>query len=480
MATAPVKIEFGTDGWRAIIAEEFTFDNVRVCAQAVAGYLQEHGLASRGLVVGYDTRFASERFAQAVAEVVAANGIKVALCAAPAPTPVVSYSVLDRGAGGAVIITASHNPREWNGFKYKPEYAGSASPEVVEQLESGIRDIQAGKASVMRIPLAAAQQSGMVETFDPAPPYLQQIERLLDVKRLRDAGLTVIVDSMHGAGIGYFRRILEGGTTRVIEIRDDLNPLFPGMHNPEPIGRNLDALVDRIKVEHADVGLATDGDADRIGIVDERGVFVNQLQTYGLLLLYLLDVRGQRGPAVRSVTSTTMADRLGEAYGIPVIETAVGFKYVGPVMMERNAIMGGEESGGFGFAGHIPERDAMVAGLYAIDLMVHLGRPFSGVLEYLTEKAGPSFYDRVDVTFDPAERAAILQRVADAHPASIDGSAVRSVNEIDGKKFVLQDGSSLLIRFSGTEPLLRIYTETISADRVPRILAVGRQIAGVS
>jgi phosphomannomutase len=319
-----------------------------------------------------------------------------------------------------------------------------------------------------------------VERFDPAPPYFAQVERLLDVKRLRDAGLTVVVDSMHGAGIGYFRRILNGGSTRVVEIRNERNPLFPGMHNPEPIGRNLDALVERIAADKADVGLATDGDADRIGIVDERGVYVNQLQMYALLLLYLLDVRGQRGPAVRSVTSTAMADRLGERYGIPVIETPVGFKYVGPEMMQRNAIMGGEESGGFGFAGHIPERDAIVAGLYALDLMVHLKRPFSGVLDYLTEKAGPSFYDRADVTFDPAERAAILERVAQAHPDSIDGSRVRSVNEIDGKKFVLDDGTSLLIRFSGTEPLLRIYTETTSPERVERILAVGRQIAGVA
>jgi alpha-D-glucose phosphate-specific phosphoglucomutase len=478
VATAPVKIEFGTDGWRAIIAEDFTFGNVRICAQAVAEYLKAQGLAERGLVVGYDTRFGSERFAEAVAEVVAANGIPVGLCSAPAPTPVVSYSVLDRKAGGAVIITASHNPASWNGFKYKPDYAGSAAPEIVADLEERIRAIQDGD-NVRSEPLNEAMGRGIVKRFDPAPPYLEQMERLVDLKRLREAGITVAVDSMHGAGIGYFRRVLEGGATRVVEIRDTVNPNFPDMHNPEPIARNLSPFLDLIRAEHADIGLATDGDADRIGLVDERGVFVNQLETYAIFLLYLLEVRGKRGPAIRSITSTAMADKLGQLYDIPVVETPVGFKYVGPEMMQRDAIMGGEESGGFGFSGHIPERDAILAGLFAVDFMVHRGGPFSKVLEYLVEKVGPWFYDRADVTFAAADRSRILQRVASAEPDAIDGLRVVSMNEIDGKKFALDDGSWLLIRFSGTEPLLRIYTETTSADRVPRIIAAGREIAGV-
>jgi phosphomannomutase len=251
------------------------------------------------------------------------------------------------------------------------------------------------------------------------------------------------------------------------------------MHNPEPIARNLSPLVERIAREQADVGLATDGDADRIGLMDEHGVFVNQLQTYALLLLYLLDVRGQRGPAVRSLTSTSMADRLGKRFGVPIHETPVGFKYVGPLMMETNAIMGGEESGGFGFAGHIPERDAILAGLYALDLLVQRGKPFSKLLDYLTEMAGPSHYDRVDLTFNAADRESIIARVVAARPDAIDGSAVVSRNEVDGTKFMLDDGSWLLIRFSGTEPLLRIYTETTSPDRVARMLGIGREIAGM-
>jgi phosphomannomutase len=477
MATS---ILFGTDGWRALIAEGYTFDNVRLCAQAVADHLQNRDGARRGLVVAYDTRFRSEHFAAAVAEVAAGNGLPVALCANPCPTPVASYSVVDRGAVGGVIITASHNPGEWNGFKFKPDYGGSASPEVTEGLETRIQELQEGRGSVQRMPLQDAEATGLVTRFDPAGPYFRRLEELVDLERIRAAGLSVLVDSMHGAGSGYFKRALEGGATTVREIRAERNPAFPGMHNPEPIGHNLTPLLDEIKSGKVDLGLATDGDADRIGIVDERGVFVNQLETYALLLLYLLEIRGRRGPAVRSLTSTSMADRLGKRYGIPVYETPVGFKYVGPKMMETGAIFGGEESGGFGFGEHIPERDAIVAGLSALDLMVALKLPMSGVLEYLTERAGPSFYDRWDVTYAPERRSEITGLVKAAQPTEIAGLGVVSVNDIDGKKFMLTDGSWLLIRFSGTEPLLRIYTETTSPELVTRILTVGRQIAGVA
>lgn len=473
------RIEFGTDGWRAIIADEFTISNVRICARAVAEHLAETGLAEKGLVIGYDTRFGSERFAAAVAEVVAASGMMVALCSEAAPTPVVSHHIVERGAGGAVIITASHNPGDYNGFKFRGSYGGAASPEMVADVEERVHRIQRDAPAVPYIPLERAMAQGRVERFEPAPSYLEQIGRLVDLPRLRDAGLTVAVDAMCGAGMGYFRKLLSGGRTRVVEIRGEPNPSFPDMHNPEPIARNLAPLIECVRRERADVGLATDGDADRIGVLDERGEYVNQLQMYALLLLYLLEVKGLRGPAVRSLTSTFLADRLGEKYGIPVYETAVGFKYVGPKMIETNAIMGGEESGGFAFAGHVPERDGILAGLFAVDLMVHRGRPFSGVLDYVAEVAGLSFYDRVDITFDDSQRDTILSRVSQANPDQIDGSRVVRVSDVDGRKVTLEDGSWLLIRFSGTEPLLRIYTETTSADRVGRILSVGRAMAGV-
>jgi phosphomannomutase len=472
-------ITFGTDGWRALIAEDYTFDNVRLCAQAVSDWVRAQGKADQGIVIAYDTRFGSDRFAEAVAEVAAANKVPVALCEKPCPTPVASYSVVDRKAAGGVVITASHNPGAYNGFKVKPDFGGSAPPEVTLGLEARIRDLQREGVPIRRMDLSDAERSGTVVRFDPFPRYAAQVAKLLDLERPRQAGLKIVVDSMHGAGSGCLRDLLQGGSTQVIEIRSDVNPSFPGMHNPEPIEHNLVPLREAVLREHADLGLATDGDADRIGVMDERGVFVNQLQTYALLFLYLLEVRGQRGPAVRSLTSTMMADRLGARYGVPVYETAVGFKYVGPKMIETNAILGGEESGGFGFGGHIPERDAPVAGLFLIDLMVALGKPMSQVLDHLTEEAGASFYDRWDVTFAETERKAILGRVSGAAPDKLCGRTVVSVNEIDGKKFVLDDGSWLLIRFSGTEPLLRIYTETSSADQVQRILAAGRELAGV-
>jgi phosphomannomutase len=474
----PTTIEFGTDGWRAIIAEDFTFENVRYCAQAVADYLHESGQAGNGLIVGYDTRFASDRFAAAVAEVAAANDISVYLCNRPEPTPVVSYSVLDRKAGGGVVITSSHNPAPYNGFKYKPEYAGSASPEIVARLEDRIRVHQAA-GSVRRVSFAEAQRRGRVEQIDARVPYLAQMGRLVDLDRLRASGLQVVHDAMYGAGIGYFAHVLAGGRTVVSGLHDEINPNFPGLHGPEPIPPNVDALLATVRERGAAVGLATDGDADRIGLVDEQGHFVNQLEVYALLLLYLLEVRGLRGPAVRSLTSTSMADRLGARFGIPVFETPVGFKYVGPQMIERNAILGGEESGGYGFKDHIPERDAILAGLYLLDLCVQKQQPLSEIVRYLHEVAGPSYYDRDDVTFPADQREAIVNRVNAAEPRSIGGLRVERIDNMEGRKFYLDDGSWLLVRFSGTEPLLRIYTETTSPERVRRILDEGHAMAGV-
>jgi len=368
-------IRFGTDGWRAIIAEDFTFANVRACAQATARYVKEAGLAERGMVVGYDTRFASEDFATAVAEVLAANGVPVYLCDRPAPTPVIGYAILKRQAAGSVVITASHNSREYSGFKVRTEYAGSAPPEVLGRIEALLP--RSGKPP--RLPLAEAKARGLVQIFDPTPEYLSQVAGLVDLEGLRAAGLRVVVDSMHGAGAGYLRRLLAGGRTRVREVRSARNPLFPGMHNPEPIPRNLSPLRRAIRRHGEQVGLATDGDADRLGVVDGAGRFVNQLQTFALLVYYLLEVRGLRGPIVKSVTTTGMARRLGELYGVPVHETGVGFKYLGPKMRETDALIAGEESGGYAFRGHLPERDGVLSGLYFLDLMPSCSRRWARI-----------------------------------------------------------------------------------------------------
>ena len=471
-------IKFGTDGWRGIIAQDFTFDNVRACAQAVADYVRGRGMAERGLVVGYDTRFASEDFGAAVAEVLAASGVKAYLCNKPAPTPVISYNIVTRGAAGAAIITASHNPHLWNGFKYKPEYAGSATPEVTAELERRIAQVQT-KGHPKQMPLAEGLSKGLIAHIDASTPYLEHIAQLVDLAPVKKAGLKVVVDSMYGAGAGYLKSLLDGGRTEVVEINGERNPLFPGIERPEPIAQNLVRLSSIVKESRASVGLATDGDADRIGIVDERGTFVTQLQVFALLALYLLEVRGERGPLVKSRTTTSMIYRLGELFKVPVVETPVGFKYIAPIMLKENALIGGEESGGFGFRGHIPERDGILSGLYFLDLMVKLGKSPTELIDHLYRKVGPHHYDRLDLHLDPEQQPPILARVAAARPAVLDGTKVTAIDTEDGFRFRLQDGAWLLVRFSGTEPVVRIYAEAASPQRVQRLLAEGRKIAGI-
>jgi phosphomannomutase len=471
-------IRFGTDGWRAIIADTYTFENVRYCAEGVARYLESTGLASQGLVVGYDTRFASEDFAAATAEVVAAHGIHVWLFDRPAPTPMGCYAILDKKAGGAVMITASHNPGSYNGFKYKTEVGGSAPPEVVAPIEAGL-DAAQMEGAVSRLPIEDAIAAGRVRRFDPNPAYDANLRRLVDLTALRDAGLNVVYDAMHSTGAGILARLLEGGRTSLTELRGERNPAFPGMTSPEPITRNLTQLAETVTRTHADVGLATDGDADRLGVIDENGRFVDQLQTFALLCYYLLEYRGQRGPLVRSITSTRMVDRLGQLYGVPVHETPVGFKFVGPRMMETGAIAAGEESGGYAFAGHIPERDGCFSGLMFLDLMARAGKKPSELVAELYAKVGQHYYNRIDVHLEPATRDAAVARVAAATPSDLAGVRVTGQDRVDGYRFELGEKGWLLVRPSGTEPLLRIYTETTDRALVEPLLDAGKALAGV-
>jgi alpha-D-glucose phosphate-specific phosphoglucomutase len=475
MTTNPIK--FGTDGWRAVIAREFTFENVQICAQGVADYMKEAGLAEKGLIIGYDNRFASEDFAAATAEVAAANGIKVYLSPKAIPTPEVSYGVTERRAGAGVVITASHNPAQYNGFKIKSADGASAPSEVITAVEKHIERIFSSHA-VRSMPLEQALKQSQIEKYDFDPAYLTRMAHFVDLPRIRNSGLKIMADSMYGAGSGYFKTLLVGGTARVVEINNERNPSFPGI-NPEPITVNLKKLSARVKSEGFSVGLATDGDSDRIGIVDENGRFITQLEVYALLALYLLETRGQRGAIVKTVTATSMLYRLGEIFNVPVIETPVGFKYVAPVMLDKNALIGGEESGGYGFRGHVPERDAILAGLYFLDFMVSTGKTPSQLLAYLFSKVGPHYYNRRDFHFHETERQNIINRIQKHQPAELDGSKVVRFDTADGFRFTSQDNSWLLMRFSGTEPLLRIYVETGSPERVEKILDQGQAITGV-
>jgi len=469
-------IRFGTDGWRGVIAEDFTFDNVRRCAQGFAQFLRDTGQAGRGLVVGYDYRFESEHFASAVAEVLAGNGVQAHLCSRAMPTPVISFAILDREAAGAVNITASHNPPVYNGFKVRADYGGAVAPHDLKEIEARI---PADMSGVRRIPRAEAEERGLIRAFDPTDAFLSQVKRMIDVEPIREAGLKIVMDAMWGVGAGWFPRILGGGSTHVHEIHNRRNPIFPEMARPEPIPPNIDPLLRAITAEKADIGIATDGDADRMGAATEQGVFLNQLEVYALIALYLLEVRGWRGPIVKTVSTTSMLERLGELYNVPVYETGVGFKYVAPKMLETNAMVGGEESGGYAFRGHIPERDGIVANLFLLDMVVQMGKKPSELLDHLFSLVGPHFYQRRDTDFPADQRRAILERLETEKPDHIAGFAVRGVNRTDGFKYMLEDGGWLLIRFSGTEPIMRIYTETTREDKVEPILDAGMELAGL-
>ena len=470
-------IKFGTDGWRGIIAEDFTFDNVRICAQAVAEYIKQDGLEKRGLVIGYDTRFASEDFAAAAAEVMAGNDIKVHLCLKPAPTPVVSFTVPATKSAGGIVITASHNPGSWNGFKYKSQDGASAPEKLISRVEENIAFLTHRGVNVKRLTLDKAQKKGLVDYVDPSPLYFEHLSSLVDIEKLRRRKLNIVIDSMYGAGIGYFKAVLRGGNFRVAEINGERNPSFPNIQ-PEPIARNLTKLSRSVVARKADVGLATDGDADRIGIIDEKGEFLTQHQVFALLCLYLLEVCGERGAMIRTLTSTMMLSRLGKLFKVPVYETPVGFKYVAPLMMRKKAIIGGEESGGYGFRGHVPERDAILAGLYFLDFMAEAKKTPSQLVDYLYSKVGPHYYDRRDFHISVGKRQAIVHRLRSSPPVSVAGSRVTRVDTTDGFRFFLGDESWLLIRFSGTEPLVRIYAEAESLRRARELLDEGEKLTG--
>ncbi len=469
------KIHFGTDGWRGRIAEDYTFANIRRCAQGFADYLLGKGAEGEWVVVGYDQRFHSENFSNAVAEVLAANRLRAYVTNKATPTPAVSYSVVNKNAVGAVNITASHNPATDNGFKVRDEHGGAIDPAGLLEIEAHIPD---SMEQVKRIPLEDGISQGRISYFDPNPAYIQQINKLIDVRKIKEAGLYVLVEPMWGNGIGWFPQLLKGGKTRVEEIHNVRNPIFPEMKRPEPIPPNVDVGLRETVRRKADVLIITDGDADRLGVGDEAGQFIDQLRVYGLLGYYFLEVRKERGPIVKTLSTTNMLIKLGKLYDVPVYETGVGFKYVAPKMLETNAMLGGEESGGYAFRGHVPERDGILAGLYILDMMVRLGQKPSELIKTLFDKVGAHYYDRIDTPFS-GDRASREKSIIESKPAEIGGIKVVNLDTTDGFKFNLEDGGWMLIRFSGTEPIMRVYCETTRQECVKDILDDGLRVAGL-
>jgi len=469
------KIKFGTDGWRGRIAEDYTFTNVRRCAQGFATYISKHYDRDEWIVVGFDRRFHSDNFALAVAEVLVANGLRVCLTDGATPTPAIAFSIVNKQCVGGINVTASHNPPTDNGFKVRNEFGGAIPPDGLKEIESYIPDSEEG---VRREKFEDALQNGRIVRFDAAPEYIHQLHQMVDLGPIKEAGLKVMVDPMWGNGAGWFPRLLKGGKTQVAEIHNQHNPIFPEMSRPEPIPPNVDAGLSAAKAQHADVLIITDGDADRLGVGDENGQFIDQLRVYGLLAYYLLEVRGERGPIVKTLSTTTMLNKLGKLYGVPVYDVGVGFKYVAPKMIETHAMIGGEESGGYAFHGHVPERDGILAGLYLLDMMVQMQKKPSELLDILFQKVGAHYYDRIDTHFE-GDRRQRETMILNASPQTLGGLAVTGLDATDGFKFNLEDGGWLLIRFSGTEPIIRVYTETTHDDRVQAILQDGLRVAGL-
>lgn len=477
-------IHFGTDGWRAVISEEFTFDNVRRVAQAIAEKALADVAATRNgseqrapsFVVGYDTRFLSDRYAMAVAEVLAANGIHVWLTQGDSPTPVTSFAVVDRQADGGVMITASHNPPRYNGIKLKAAFGGSASPADCKDVERRI--VAANGTPPQRLDLEVAIERGLVARFDPFPAYTRHVHTLVDFEAIRRANLSVAVDAMYGAGRIYLRKMLEDAGCRVVELRNEMNPGFNGIH-PEPIARHLGPLIEEMLTGEHWIGLATDGDADRIGAVDPTGRFIDPHAIMALLIEHLVNERKLRGSIVKTVSTTQMLNRLALRYGLPIYETPVGFNHITDYMLSESVLVGGEESGGISILGHIPEGDGLLMGMLLVEMVAQRKQTLVEMLDGLmaAPDVGVFCYGRVDRPVRPFKKSDLVAGLMGNVPDTLADVAVMDVSSRDGVKFILIDDSWLLIRPSGTEPILRIYAEGRTDEQVKALLILGGELA---
>jgi len=480
-------INFGTDGWRAVISDTFTFHNLRLVAQAIAdavrsdhwsrGYPNGEETNFQKMIVGFDPRFLSDRYAADVARVLAANGFTVHLAHADAPTPAISYAIKHLNAIAGVVITASHNAPRYNGIKLKASYGGSASPEQSRRVEVYLNDNEERGRGPNLMDMERAREMGLIQRFNPLPTYYDHLRTLIDFDAIAENPPRIVVDSMHGSGRGVIKGILQGTGVEVTEIRGEMNPGFGGTH-PEPIARNLEALAGAISTGIGDLGLATDGDADRIGAMDGRGNFVDPHKIMSLALRYLVEKRGWSGPVVRTVSTTRMIDRLAERYGLPVYETPVGFNHIADYMLRENVLIGGEESGGISFQGNIPEGDGVLMGLLLTEIVASSGVSLFELVENLLKDVGPAFYERRDLRLSrPVSKKNMVARLQNEAPAQIGGEKVADIQTVDGVKYVMSDDSWLLIRPSGTEPVLRVYAEGRSQEMVEALLGFGEQVA---
>lgn len=471
-------IHFGTDGWRAVIADSFTFDNVRHVTQALADVLNDDhtGANAPEVVVGFDTRFLSDRFAQETARVLAANGITVWLTRSDTPTPAISYNVMAKGAAAGVVITASHNPPRYNGYKVKSAYGGSATAESCKRIEARLQKNLAASRTPRIADYEAACASDQIRRFDPSWVYYEHLGQLIDVDTINHAELHIIHDAMWGAGRGAFSGILRRSRARVTDIRSDLNPGFGGIH-PEPILKYLTALVAAVRNDRADVGLATDGDADRIGAVDAYGNYIDPHHVFALTLRHLIERKGMCGDVVKTVSTTTMIDAICATHGLTLHETPVGFNHIADLMTQRDVLIGGEESGGISIKGHIPEGDGVMMGLMLLEVMAASQAPLHEVVADLQKTYGPAHYGRIDSRLARTlPKKQMVTMLLDSAPLTLNGETVAQIDTLDGIKFKMADRSWLLIRPSGTEPVLRVYAEAPTPEAVAALLAAGSEM----
>lgn len=456
-------IEFGTDGWRGIISEDYTFNNVRLVAEGIANYINDRGEAAKGIVVGYDSRFLSAEYAADCAAVLVSKGIKVWLADSIMPTPALTWQVKDNVAAGGVMITASHNCSKYNGLKFKASYGGSASPEIMAEIEQYIRPLEKSGRVFPKVAMAPA-----IEYFKPQAIYLEHVKAMLDKKTLAGKKGKIIFDVMHGAAMGYPRKLAEEYDLDLLEIHSEFNPSFGGV-DPEPIEKNLTALRQAMQDNQAYLGLATDGDGDRIGAMDADGRFINPHQIMALLTKYFIEKHGWTGGVAQTLTVSELVKRVAKKYGLKLYETPVGFKYITTLMLSEDILIGGEESGGIGLKNYIPERDGVLLGFLLIEMTAAYDRTLGQLLDEMMGELGSFYYDREDLHLDPDKKERLMQALAGNSYPDLDGMKIISCNQSDGCKLYLADGW-VMFRASGTEPVVRIYAEANDPDRLREIL----------
>lgn len=470
-----MKIKFGTSGWRAVIADDFTFSNVRVVVQAIADYIKREGTPIKPVVVGSDTRFLSEAFIRIGIEVLAGNGIETIECPVGVPTPVISYVVIKHHCSGGINFTASHNPPVYQGIKFTPSWGGPALPETTQQVESNCQKIFSSPMQPKTIPYEKALKEKLVRRINPKPSYLKEMQKMIKRSVMRKAHLKVGVDLLYGAGRGYLDEALQDSGCIIFPVHDKRDVLFGGS-SPDTSFENLKELTGLIRKRTLDMGVCTDGDGDRFGIIDADGTYITPNQVLPLLLYHLVETRKWKGIVARSVMTSHFLDAVAKHYGIKVLETPVGFKYISQAIRENDFIIGGEESGGLTIKGHVPEKDGILACLLMVELKAFEKKPFAKILDNLQKKVGYFYSERINISLDEKTMERFAERMNSEPPIRIDGFSTIRILTVDGWKYLFKENAWMGIRLSGTEPVVRLYVEADSSKNMERLIASGKKI----